>query len=66
MKQCQICGKGRMIGGKRNKLRGHYNPTPKQPKYPNLQRTTDQNGRVVLACTNCIKTIAKRAARTGL
>lgn len=63
MKQCEICGKGRKMAGKRHKLRGHYNPTPQKAKYPNLQRALDLDGKRVLACTSCIKTLAKRAAR---
>ena len=65
MRQCEICGKGRKLAGKRNKLRGHFNPTPLQGKYPNLQKTLDKNGKRVLACTNCLKTLAKRAAHTA-
>ena len=63
MKQCEICGKGPIMAGKRHKLRGHYNPTPKKPKYPNLQKTTNLEGKKVLACTNCIRTLAKRATK---
>jgi len=45
--------------GHRIKLRGHYNPTGKKRKYPNLQKTTTPEGEKVLACTNCIKRMAK-------
>ena len=37
MKSCPICGKTSQMGGKRNLLRGKYNPTPRKRKYPNLQ-----------------------------
>ena len=63
MKQCEICGKGSKMAGKRHKLRGNYNPTPKKRKYPNLQKTSDLEGKKVLACTTCMKTIAKKAAK---
>ncbi|MDP3953323.1 MAG: L28 family ribosomal protein [bacterium] len=63
MKQCEICGKGPKMAGKRNKLRGHYNPTPQKAKYPNLQKSTTPEGKRVLACTTCIKTIAKQAVK---
>lgn len=59
MKQCQICGKGSSLGGKRIKLRGHYNPQPLTRKHPNLQKTALPTGERVLACTQCIKTLAK-------
>ncbi|MBI2507207.1 MAG: hypothetical protein HYW09_01170 [Candidatus Niyogibacteria bacterium] len=37
MKKCAICGKGSRMGGKRNLLRGKYNPTKTLRKKPNLQ-----------------------------
>ncbi|PIR98437.1 MAG: hypothetical protein COT88_01265 [Candidatus Colwellbacteria bacterium CG10_big_fil_rev_8_21_14_0_10_41_28] len=61
MKQCSICGKGSKMAGKRHKLRGNYNPTPQVRKYPNLQKTTDLEGKKIVACTQCIKTLAKKA-----
>ncbi len=47
-------------------LRGHYNPTGKSRKRPNLQwaRLPAQagvNGKRVKLCTDCIKTLAKTA-----
>jgi hypothetical protein len=48
------------MGGKRHLLRGHYNPTPKVRKYPNLQYAT-VDGRRQLICTRCIRTLAKTA-----
>jgi len=45
----------------RNKLRGKYNPTPKKRKYPNLQYTRLSNGKRVLACTQCLKKLPKKA-----
>lgn len=62
MKQCDICGKGSSLVGKRVKLRGHYNPQALARKHPNLQKTALPNGMRVLACTQCIKTLAKKKA----
>jgi ribosomal protein L28 len=47
-------------------LRGHYNPTGKTRKRPNLQ-WAKLDGKRVRICTDCIKTISKkpRAARTA-
>jgi len=72
-KQCAICAKkGIMVVGKFRKLRGKYSRIPiKKRKYPNLQWVripTDIKkpaykkfaGQRVLACTKCIKTLAKR------
>ena len=56
---CQICGKKSIMKRKLNKLRGKYNPTPKKRKYPNLQWVRLPNGKRVLACTRCIKTLSK-------
>jgi len=50
-----------MMVGRRVKLRGHYNPTAKRRKYPNLQKFTTPAGKKVLACTNCIKRFSKKA-----
>jgi len=47
------------MGGTRILLRGHYNPTNKTRKYPNLQQTRNVEGLRVLACTSCIRTMAK-------
>ena len=69
-KQCAICGKQGMMAGKRIKLRGKYNPTPKKRKYPNLQwlkvpvdikRPAYKKfaGKRILACTKCIKATGK-------
>ncbi|PIS13666.1 MAG: 50S ribosomal protein L28 [Candidatus Tagabacteria bacterium CG09_land_8_20_14_0_10_41_14] len=54
-KQCAICGKGSQMGGKRNLLRGKYNPTPKKRKYPNLQWATFPDGHREKICTRCLK-----------
>jgi hypothetical protein len=48
------------MGGARKLLRGHYNPVNWSRKYPNLQ-FAKVNGRRELVCTNCLKTIAKKA-----
>ncbi|MEK7133435.1 MAG: 50S ribosomal protein L28 [Patescibacteria group bacterium] len=54
-KQCPICGKGSRMGGKRNLLRGKYNPTPKKRKYPNLQWASLSGGGRIKICTRCLK-----------
>jgi ribosomal protein L28 len=54
-KECPICGKGTIMGGKRNLLRGKYNPTPKKRKYPNLQWARLENGKRIKICTRCLK-----------
>lgn len=73
MKKCTICGKSYTIKTVRKKLRGKYNPTTKQKKYPNLQwfrplakiKTFDgkiiEPGKRVKACTKCIKTFSQRS-----
>lgn len=58
MRQCAICKKGSIMGGKRKLLRGHYNPTSTSRKYPNLQRAK-VNGITKLICTKCLKTLHK-------
>lgn len=65
MRQCEICQKGSRMGGTRILLRGHYNPTNWTRKYPNLQKTLTPDGKRVLACTRCMRTLVKvRAPRT--
>ena len=61
MKQCEICGKGSLVRGGRQKLRGKYNPTPTKRKYPNLQLTRTPEGKRILACAQCIKKLIKSA-----
>jgi len=41
-------------------LRGHYNPTSRKRKYPNLQWSQVQGKRIRI-CTDCIKTQHKTA-----
>ncbi|MDE2018831.1 MAG: hypothetical protein KGJ13_00615 [Patescibacteria group bacterium] len=48
--------------GERKLLRGHYNPVNWSRKYPNLQWARVQ-GKRVLICTACMRTIAKKANR---
>ncbi|PIR69774.1 MAG: hypothetical protein COU47_01700 [Candidatus Niyogibacteria bacterium CG10_big_fil_rev_8_21_14_0_10_46_36] len=55
MKTCPICDKGSKMGGKRNLLRGKYNPTKHVRKYPNLQWARFPNGQRAKICTTCIK-----------
>ncbi|MDP3901935.1 MAG: hypothetical protein Q8Q37_03155 [bacterium] len=47
------------MAGTRKLLRGHYNPTNWSRKYPNLQKTKLPNGKRVLVCTTCLRTLAK-------
>ncbi|MBI3588989.1 MAG: 50S ribosomal protein L28 [Candidatus Liptonbacteria bacterium] len=61
MRKCEICGKSSAMMGTRKLLRGHYNPTNRSRKYPNLQKTKLPNGKRILACTQCIKTLARKA-----
>ncbi|HCI05240.1 TPA: 50S ribosomal protein L28 [Patescibacteria group bacterium] len=56
---CSICGKGSIMVGKRNLLRGQYNPTKSTKKYPNLQWLRLPTGKRVRACVKCIKNRAK-------
>lgn len=56
---CQICKRGSRMGGKRNLLRGKYNPTKLKRKYLNLQWARLTSGKRVRACTRCIKTLAR-------
>jgi len=58
-KICTICGKKSSVGGYLVKLRGKFNPTKKKKRYPNLQWTRLASGKRVLACTKCIKAMAK-------
>ncbi|MBI2065195.1 MAG: hypothetical protein HYT62_04040 [Candidatus Yanofskybacteria bacterium] len=49
----------------RKLLRGHYNPTSKSKRYPNLQwakvpdKTASAGWRRIKICTDCIKTLHK-------
>ncbi len=52
---CPICGKGSRTGGKRNLLRGKYNPTKQTRKYPNLQWALLPTGKRIKICTQCLK-----------
>ncbi|BCX16008.1 MAG: hypothetical protein KatS3mg098_237 [Candidatus Parcubacteria bacterium] len=62
MRECEICKKGSIVARRRHKLRGKYNPTPQSRRYPNLQKVRLPNGKRVLACTQCIKTLAKKVS----
>lgn len=55
MTKCAICEKGSRMGGKRNLLRGKYNPTPHKRKYPNLQWAKLPAGGRIKICTRCLK-----------
>lgn len=56
--KCPICHKGSRMVTSRVLLRGHYNPTGKSRKRPNLQWAR-VDGKRVRICTDCIKTQAK-------
>jgi ribosomal protein L28 len=58
-KICTICGKKSAMATVLVKLRGKYNPTAKQRRYPNLQWAKLPSGKRVLACAKCIKRISK-------
>ena len=74
MRKCAICGKGSIMAGKRKLLRGHYNLTKTERKYPNLQWVRLPAGQAglptalkaryagkqrVSASTECIRTLQK-------
>jgi len=71
-KECTICGKKSTVTWKLKKLRGKYNRTVKKRKYPNLQwvvipltarspkKAIPFRGKRILACTKCIKALAKK------
>jgi len=59
MKKCAICKKSGITAGKRKKLRGKYNPTKKEKKYPNLQWVKLPSGKRVLLCSKCKKSLLK-------
>ncbi len=61
MKKCAYCGKGSIMVGTRELLRGHYNPTNWTRKYPNLQKGTLPDGTRTLVCAKCLKSLAKTA-----
>lgn len=59
--KCQLCEKQPRVQTTRKKLRGHYNPTAKKWKHPNLQKTVLPDGQKVLACNRCRKKLYKTA-----
>lgn len=58
--KCPTCKKGSRMVTSRVLLRGHYNPTGKTRKRPNLQWAKVDGVRTKI-CTDCIKTRAKTA-----
>lgn len=54
------------MGATRRLLRGHYNPTHRSRKYPNLQKTRLAGGAKVLICAQCLRTLAKPARKTKI
>lgn len=71
-RECRICNKKGMLTWRRAKLRGKYNPTAKKRQQPNLQwvivplnlKTKKEafkkmEGKRVLACSKCRKTVIK-------
>lgn len=59
---CDVCGKGPIVITPRKLLRGNWNPTTKQRKFPNLQ-TLHVQGKKIKACTNCLRTLKKDVAK---
>ena len=59
--RCPSCGKKPMMSTTRVLKRGHYNPTVKSKRYPNLQWAKVEGKRIQI-CTDCIKTLNKNAA----
>lgn len=62
--KCPICHKGSRMVTSRVLLRGHYNPTNKSRKRPNLQWAKVGASRVKI-CTDCIKTLQKTPKATA-
>ncbi|HEY4499877.1 MAG TPA: hypothetical protein VJH70_01980 [Candidatus Paceibacterota bacterium] len=62
MKMCVQCGKTYLMGGTRRLLRGHYNPTNRSKKQPNLQwsKLPGKIGRFKI-CAKCLKSLKKPA-----
>jgi ribosomal protein L28 len=56
--KCPMCRKGSRMVTSRVLLRGHYNPTGKSRKKPNLQWARIGASRQKI-CTDCIKTLAR-------
>ena len=56
--RCPQCGKKPIMATRRVLLRGHYNPTLKSRRYPNLQWAKIKGKRVKI-CTDCKKTLNK-------
>lgn len=59
MRTCVVCGKTSHMERKRNLLRGHYNPSEKFRKFPNLQSVSIKGHKSVLVCTDCKKGITQ-------
>ncbi len=59
MTRCPLCGKKSIMVTTRKLLRGHYNPTSKSKRYPNLQWAR-VNGKRMKICTDCIKSLHKQ------
>ncbi len=56
--RCSNCGKKPIMVTTRVLLRGHYNPTNRSKRYPNLQ-WAKVGGKRIKICTDCIKTLNK-------
>lgn len=59
---CPVCKKRSRVGGVRKLLRGHYNPTTKRVRHPNLQWVTIAPGKRIKMCAACKKRAAKEPA----
>lgn len=60
--KCLVCKKVTRTGGKRKLLRGHYNPTGKIKRHPNLQWAMLPNGKRMKMCTDCKKRATQEPA----
>ena len=68
-RKCEVCDKKTTVSNQRIKLMSRYNPTPKQKKYPNIQKISVPEtvsskfkmfaGKRIKACTRCIKSLTK-------
>ncbi|NIP28398.1 MAG: 50S ribosomal protein L28 [Phycisphaerae bacterium] len=55
-KQCPICNKGSIVGGRYAQFRAtNFNPAGKVRRYPNLQWARFSDGSRQKICTRCLK-----------
>lgn len=58
-KICVLCQKKPKKAGKWEKTRSQYNPRVRAKQKPNLQWTKNKEGKRILACVGCFRTISK-------